>query len=268
MVLTKRKLLYIAIAALSALLLVLLCICLLPKGKPQPGQAPTEATQPTLETNPLNPQAFTYINGFLTCVSAESQLGIDVSSHQGEINWEQVKKAGVEFVMLRAGYRGLDQGGLYEDEYAQRNYAGAKAAGLKVGAYFFSQATTPEEALKEAEFALVITKDWQLDMPLVYDWEYSGEENRVAAMTAPQVTECALLFCEKIKDAGITPMVYFNPDIGRNFLNLEALQDYPFWLAMYDRDFTYEYKVDMWQYTCEGSVPGIAGNVDINLYFP
>ena len=268
MVQTKRKQLYLAIAVLSLLLAVLLCILLIPKRRPQAEATPTETTQPILETTPLNPQEFTYINGFLTCVSAESQLGIDVSSHQGEIDWEQVKAAGVEFVMLRVGYRGLDQGGLYEDEYAQINYAGAKAAGLKVGAYFFSQAITPEEALKEAEFALVITKGWSLDMPLVYDWEYSGAENRVAAMTAPQVTECAQLFCETVKKAGFTPMVYFNPDIGRNFLHLEALKDYPFWLAMYDQDFTYDYKVDMWQYTCEGSVPGIVGNVDINLYFP
>ena len=266
MVLTKRKLLYVAIAVLSVILVILLCIVSKPKAQPQPETLPTETVEP--ETEPPNPNQFTYINGFLSCVTADSIVGIDVSSHQGEIDWQQVKASGVEFVMIRAGYRGLDQGGLYEDEYAQSNYKGAKQAGLKIGAYFFSQATTEEEAIKEAEFALVITKDWQLDFPLAYDWEFSGEENRVAAITAAQVTEFAQIFCAEIEKAGNSPMVYFNPDLGRNFLYLEELTDYPFWLALYDRDFRYDYKITMWQYTCEGTVPGIEGNVDINLYFP
>ncbi len=268
MVKTKKETLLLAVVALSLLRAVLLCILLIPKKEPVPETAPTETTLPLPEISTLTAEDFAYVDGFLTCLSAESILGIDVSSHQKEINWAEVKAAGVEFVMIRAGYRGLDQGLLYEDEYAQRNYLGAKEAGLAVGAYFFSQAKTPEEAKEEADFALTITKDWALDMPLVYDWEYSGEENRVANMTAPQVTECTKIFCEAVKAAGKAPMVYFNPDQARTFLYLESLTDYPFWLAMYSDSFTYEYHVEMWQYTCEGTVPGIAGNVDINLYFP
>ncbi len=259
-----------AVIVLSVILAVLLCILQSPKktASQPPETTIPEATYPMPEANTLLPEDFTYINGYLTCLTEESILGIDVSSHQKEIDWEQVKAAGVEFVMIRAGYRGLDLGGLYADEYAQSNYQGAKKAGLQIGAYFFSQATTPAEALEEAEFALEITKDWVMEFPLVFDWEHSGEENRVAYMTAPQITECTKVFCEAVQASGRTPMVYFNLQQARSLLLLELLTDYPFWLAMYTDDFIYEYKVDMWQYTCEGTVPGIEGNVDINLYFP
>lgn len=267
MVLTKRKTLIIAIVVLSSLLAFLLCLLLIPKKEPE-NRMPETTPVTTQETVPPNPVEFAYENGFLTCLSAESILGIDVSSHQKGIDWQKVKEAGIAFAMIRVGYRGLDQGGLYLDEFAQSNYQGAKKAGLQVGAYFFSQATTPEEAAEEAEYALSITESWDLDLPLVFDWEYSGEENRVAAMTAPQVTQCAEIFCSAVEKAGKEAMVYFNPHVARDYLYLDTLQNYPFWLALYDDTLTYDRKIDMWQYTCEGTVPGIEGNVDINLYFP
>ena len=268
MVLTKRKILVITIVVLSLILATLLCILMIPEKEPEYIPPTTEVTFPTLEANPLSPEDFVYENGFLTCLTAETVLGIDVSSHQREIDWNAVKAAGVEFVMIRVGYRGTDQGGIYEDEYAKSNYEGAKHAGLLVGAYFFSQATTTEEALEEANFTLSVMDDWELDMPLVFDWEYSGEGSRVATMVAAVVTECAKTFCQTVNNAGFTPMVYFNTDIARYFMYLDELSDYPFWLAMYDQDFIFDYKVDMWQYTSSGSIPGIEGNVDINLYFP
>ena len=128
--------------------------------------------------------------------------------------------------------------------------------------------TEAEEAAEEARFAMDIVRDWELDMPLVYDWEYIDEECRSAVVDTRMLTDCTKAFCETVDAAGYDSMVYFNPDQSRKQMHLEELVDYGFWLAMYSDHMTYEYKVDMWQYTCTGSVPGIDGNVDINLFFP
>ena len=234
---------------------------------------PVQATDPTLpppEKNHLGPEDFTYNEkGFLTCTAQPSMLGIDVSTYQKEVDWEQVRAAGVEFVMLRAGLRGYGRAGVMEEDAMVRtHYAGATAAGLKVGFYFFSQATTPAEALEEAELTLSIIGDWQVDMPIVYDWEYV-EQGRAANLTPRQVTDCTIAFCQRIREAGFDAMIYFNADQSRDNMLLEELTDYPFWLAMYNGgEMNYEYRIDMWQYTETGSVPGIPGSVDINLYFP
>lgn len=267
---TDKIFLIISIIAGSLLLLTLvLCLLLIPKKEPPPETTPTtEATQPPIPANPFTPMDFGYRGQYLTCLTAESVLGIDVSSYQGQIDWQQVKDAGIKFVMIRIGYRGMDLGGLYADEWAQQNYEGAKAAGLAVGGYFFSQAVSVEEAREEALYALEITKDWLLDMPLVYDWEYTGDENRIAGVDARLMTDCTKAFCQAVEEAGKTPMIYFNPGQSRDLMYLDELTDYGFWLAMYTDQMEYEHKVDMWQYTCEGAVPGIEGNVDINLYFP
>jgi GH25 family lysozyme M1 (1,4-beta-N-acetylmuramidase) len=228
----------------------------------------TETTLPPPTANVFTPKDFAYEGDYLTCITDESILGIDVSTFQKQIDWQQVKAAGIEFVMIRIGYRGTEQGLLFEDEMAQTHYQGAKSVGLKVGGYFFSQSITPEEAAEEARFAMDIVRDWELDMPLVYDWEYIDEECRSAVVDTRMLTDCTKAFCETVDAAGYDSMVYFNPDQSRKQMYLEELVDYGFWLAMYSDHMTYEYKVDMWQYTCTGSVPGIDGNVDINLFFP
>ena len=105
-------------------------------------------------------------------------------------------------------------------------------------------------------------------MPVVFDWEYVSEDARTGAMDRNTLTECAIAFCDAIAEAGYTPMVYFNPHIGDTLLDLEALVDYPWWLAMYSDRMDYPYAVAMWQYTHAGTVPGISGSVDINLYLP
>lgn len=256
----------------AAVLLLAVSLTLILSGKP--GNPPdettvlTETTLPSPPENPLTAADFAFEGDYLTCLSAESILGVDVSTHQGQIDWQEVRSAGVEFVMIRLGYRGTTEGGLYEDEWAIRHYDGARAAGLKVGGYFFSQAITPEEAAREAEFVLATVADWQLDMPLVYDWEYVSDDSRTAATDARTVTDCAKAFCDAVEQAGYTSMVYFNPDQSRSGMLLEELTDYGFWLAMYSEEMTYEYRVDMWQYTDAGTVPGIKGPVDLNLYFP
>lgn len=262
--------------ALGLVLLILLAVVLcLPRDTrdmpPQTTGTPAETTQATLpppEANPYGPPDFQYDGGYLTCLAGESVLGIDVSSHQEEIDWQAAAAAGIRFVMLRVGYRGYEQGTIFADPLAQENYLGAKAAGLQVGAYFFSQALSTREALEEADFLLDAIRDWELDMPVVYDWEYIDQDARTAGMDARAVTDCTLAFCQAVEQAGYQPMVYFNRHQARELLHLEELTQYPFWLAMYSDRMTYPYKIHMWQYTCEGSVPGIQGNVDINLFFP
>ena len=153
-----------------------------PAVTPEPTQT-TEATAPPITANVFTPMDFGYVHGYLTCLTAPSIRGIDVSTHQKEIDWEQVRAAGFEFVMLRVGWRGSVEGLMFEDELAQTHYKGAKAAGLKVGGYFFSQSISPEEAKEEAEFALSIVADWELDMPLVYDWEFIQTGYRTDVVT-------------------------------------------------------------------------------------
>ena len=267
---------WIYVGALSAVLLILLTVALcLPREKEHPHlqvipttTSSTEATLPTIEKNPYGPWDFQYDGKYLTCLAGQSVLGIDVSSHQQEVDWKQVADAGIRFVMLRVGYRGYETGEIQPDAMAQKNYLGAKQAGLKIGAYFFSQAVSESEAIEEAEFVLTSIKDWQLDMPVVYDWEYIDAEARTGQMDARAVTDYTLAFCRRIETAGYQPMIYFNRHQAQDFLYLEELTDYPFWLAMYSDRMTYPNKVDMWQYTDQGRVPGVEGNVDINLLLP
>lgn len=228
----------------------------------------TEPTQSPFPENPYGPEDFQLEDGFLTCLAGESVLGIDVSSFQGEIDWNAVADAGIKFAMIRIGGRGYGAAGkLYTDDLAQANYEGAKAAGLQVGGYFFSQAVSVEEAIEEAGFALGQIKDWELSMPIVFDWEYLGEDTRTANVDKRTLTDCTLAFCKTVELAGHEAMIYFNPNQSDNHVYLEELTDYRGWLAMYTNQMTYPYQVDMWQYTNQGSVPGVEGPVDINLYF-
>lgn len=258
----------IAALTLGSLLTVLVLLLIAGSGRPQP-PVPEETTLPPPTENVFTPEDFAYDGEYLTCLTDTSILGTDVSSHQKEVDWEQVKAAGFEFVMIRAGYRGYaGNGKLMEDKWAQKNYQAAKAAGLQVGAYFFSQAINVEEAQEEAAFVMQIIKDWQLDMPLVFDWECLKDNYRTVGVDARTLTDCAKAFCDTVRAEGYDPMVYFNPSQSRKAMYLAELTDYGFWLAMYSDNMNYAYKVDMWQYTNAGSIPGIKGKADINLYFP
>ena len=228
-------------------------------------QPPTEPTLPPPEASPYTFTDFQYDGRYLTCLAAESVLGLDVSAHQKEIDWQAVANAGFEFVMIRVGYRGYETGLLQADAYAQTNYAGAKAAGLKVGAYLFSQAISRKEAMEEARFALEQIRGWELDLPLVYDWERVKAGTRTDGVDARTVTDCALGFCALVEAVGKESMVYFNPHHGENYFYLHELEAYPFWLAYYTDIMDYPYKFEMWQYTDQGSVPGIEGGADINI---
>lgn len=234
---------------------------------------PTEPPAPTLVPNPFEKDAFTYDeNGYLTCLTAESWLGVDVSEHQGQINWEEVASADIKFAMVRLAYRGWGaEGMIREDQRGLENLDAAAIAGLQVGVYFFSQAVSVEEAIEEARFVLQLLDGRELDMPVVFDWEtVSSEEARTANMNAATLNACALAFCQEIETAGYTPMVYFNLDLAKWGYDLLAIQQagYDFWLAMYNDKLNYPHRVKMWQYTSDGAVPGIKGRVDIDLFFP
>lgn len=234
---------------------------------PNPPAISTAPTHPEPPLNPLHPNDFAYREDYLTCLTVPTALGIDISEWQTNINWPQVKAAGIEFVMIRVGWRGSEKGVLAVDSQAQSHYEGASAAGLKVGAYFFSQAISPEEAAEEADFLLREIKHWKLDMPVVFDWEYLGADARTGNVDARTLTDCAKVFCSTVSATGHKPMLYFNISQSLDLLYLWELTDYQFWLAQYGNSLQYPYKVNMWQYTDAGAVPGINGAVDINLYF-
>lgn len=275
---SKRKTLMIWVVVLSVILAGLLVMAFLLKNQqPQAQHNTPQDTQPQVQKptlpppteNVFTPLDFEYDGDYLTCTTAPSVLGIDVSRYQGDIDWPKVKEAGVEFAVIRAGFRGYGASGIMkEDANAQQNYERATEAGLKVGVYFFSQATSVQEAVEEAEFLLTIIDGWQLQMPIAYDWECLADDYRTVGMDKRQITDCVKAFCDTMEAEGFDTMVYFNPSQSRYQMHLEELVDYGFWLAMYSDRMTYEYKVDMWQYTNEGSVPGIDGKVDINLFFP
>ena len=235
-------------------------------------QAPTEEeTEPTLpppEANPYGVNDFQYDNdNFLTCLAGDYRIGIDVSKYQFDVDWQQVADAGIEFAMIRVGFRGYGSGALAEDSYARANLQGALDAGLDVGVYFFSQAISVEEAEEEARYVLDYIVGYDITMPVVFDWEIPSVENPRSQDVDPRtLTDCALAFCKVIEDAGYTPMVYFNTLQARNDLYISELTDYPFWLALYTPRMRFPYKIQMWQYTDSGKIPGIEAYVDLNIW--
>ncbi len=220
----------------------------------------------TLPQSLYAPSDFSRQGQYLSCTAGEAVMGIDVSSHQGAIDWQQAADAGVRFAFVRLGYRGYDTGNLQNDLYVELNLHGAREAGIAVGAYFFSQAVTVQEALEEAAFALKILDGFSLELPLVYDWEYVSQTARTAHVGKETLTACTLAFCQAVEQAGCQPMIYFNTD-QLNRLSMESLEHYPWWLAQYDLEAAFPCRADIWQYTNQGSVAGICTNVDINLLF-
>lgn len=199
--------------------------------------------------------------------------GVDVSAYQKDINWWAVAADGIDFAILRVGGRGYGpEGKLYWDTYFEQNLAGAQAAGLDVGIYFFSQAITPQEAEEEAWQVLSHLQGRPLAYPIVFDWEtISGAPARTDYLDSATLTACAQTFCSCIAVAGYQPMVYFNATNGLLDYDLSQLTGYPFWYAYYlpstSTDPWLYYDFRMWQYTSSGSVAGIPGNADMNICF-
>lgn len=197
-----------------------------------------------------------------------SHKGIDVSKHQGSIDWSKVAEDGVEFAFIRVALRGYGTGKLVEDEYFEKNIKGALSAGIKVGVYVYSQAINEEELLEEADFVLQKIAPYKIECPVVFDVEMvSGADGRMNRLTAEERTSLTALFCETVKNAGYTPMIYHNMEMGALKLKLEDLESYDKWFAYYNSDFYYPYEYDVWQYSDKGKVDGIKGNVDLNISF-
>ena len=208
--------------------------------------------------------------GRITCLSRPAMTGVDVSSHQGDIDWAAVAGDGIEFAMLRVGSRGYSQGAVRADEKFETNLAGAQENGLQVGCYFFSQAITPEEAEEEADFVLSILNGRTMNLPVVYDWEQIVEdEARTDGLDKETVTACAAAFCAKIRAAGYETGYYCNGVVGYLQYDLAQLTDYAAWYAEYNATWpSFAYAFDLWQYSQTGQVAGISGNADLDLFFP
>lgn len=193
-------------------------------------------------------------------------VGIDVSAHQGSINWAAVKASGVEFAMIRCGFRGNSQGGIFQDAYFKSNIQGAVNNGIFVGIYFYSTAVNEEEALQEAAWVVNTIKSYRITYPVAYDFEDFGKY-RCAGVSGEQATSNAIAFLNYVKSAGYSPMMYANKNDISNRFNRGRLGSYKFWLAHYTSNTNYTGKYQMWQYTSNGSVNGISGRVDMNIAY-
>jgi GH25 family lysozyme M1 (1,4-beta-N-acetylmuramidase) len=195
------------------------------------------------------------------------QLGIDVSKWNGDIDWDVVKAEGVDFAIIRCGYRGSSSGWLIEDPYFYKNIQGAKKAGIKVGIYFFTQATGLAEAVEEASAAVSLLGDIELDYPVYIDTESAGGNGRADSLDSSTRTAVVNAFCQTIIDSGLEAGIYASRNWYYNNLNVDELTGYSIWLAEYRQTPAYEGKYDMWQYTSSGSVAGIEGRVDLNVSY-
>ena len=191
-------------------------------------------------------------------------FGVDVSKYQKNIDWNQIKKAGVSFVIVRIGYRGYGSGALVEDSTYRRNIQGAINAGLRVGVYFYSQAINEAEAVEEASMVLSLVSGYSLPLGVYYDTESVGG-GRANALSAAERTACAVAFCETIRSAGYSAGVYSYASWFYNALNFANISKYNIWIAQYRDTLSFSYKHNIWQYTGSGSVKGISKPVDMNI---
>ena len=218
----------------------------------------------------FEPSDFLRSGGFINYAGGEFEAlrGIDVSEHQKTINWRSVASEGVDFAMIRAGYRGYSQGGLYEDEYFSQNISGALDNRLEVGVYFFSQAVTPEEAVEEAEYLLELIRGYDVTLPVVFDWEnIEGDDARTDGLGGTELTDCAIAFCQRIRQAGFEPAIYAYRYLAYFRYELPRLTDYTLWIGAIGDSPDFYYSHNIWQYSAEGRVSGVDGPVDLNLLF-
>lgn len=197
-----------------------------------------------------------------------SYKGIDVSKHQGEIDWAKVAADGIEFAFIRVGNRGYGTGAIVEDAQFEANIKGAISNGIQVGVYFFSQAINEEEAREEAAFVLEKIAPYKVQCPVVIDVEkVSDSEARMNQISLEQRTVNTLVFLETVEAAGYEVMLYHNMEMGTLMLDMEKFEDYSKWFAYYNKEIYYPYAFDVWQYSDKGKVDGIAGDVDLNISF-
>ncbi len=198
---------------------------------------------------------------------SNAKIGIDVSKWNGEIDWVKARNAGVEFAIVRAGYRGSVTGSLVEDPLFKDNMRGAKQAGIPVGVYFFTQAVDEVEAVEEASAVLNLVAEYELDYPIFIDTEGAGGNGRADGLDAEQRTLVCEAFCRTIANAGKSVGVYASRNWLTNNLLTEKLDHYQTWLAEYRKVPLYQGYYQMWQYTSKGTVDGISGKVDMDICY-
>ena len=231
--------------------------------------------------NPMKQGDFVWNGTWLEYVGGEfhTRLGIDVSSFQNiastneTIDWNAVRDDGIEFVMVRVGFRGYSNGLLTQDVFYRQNIQGAMDAGLETGAYIFAQAVTVEEAIEEADFIIERLREFNITGPVAYDWEINNANYRAYNVSKEMATACAVAFCQRVKEAGYTPMVYGGSMVSYVKYDQGALADYLYWYPGYPTVNsaklypTLYYQPDIWQFSSSCKVNGIGGNVDGNLRF-
>lgn len=197
-----------------------------------------------------------------------SKVGIDVSAHQGYIDWKSVKESGVDFAMIRLGYRGYRNGAIKLDDYLEMNFNNAREAGIDIGVYFYSQALNEEEAKEEAKFVLENLQGIELTYPIAYDFEFPNDpEARTRDIEWEQIAKNAAAFCKVIEEAHYIPMLYADSFTHFAYTEHDITKHYPIWYAKYSNTLDTD-RLDMWQYTDKGRIPGIEANtVDLNIAF-
>lgn len=224
---------------------------------------------PTVKKYTYNDDNYYTDNGFRYYRGKDTYVGIDVSVHQGTIDWQKVADAGVHFAMIRVGGRGYGkEGKMYDDVNFEKNIKGAIDAGVNVGIYYFSQAITVAEAREEAQYVLDKISGYDISYPVVFDWErIGGSDARTYGLETDQLCRIADTFCSMVEDAGYKAMIYFNSYCGYIKYDLSKLNQYDFWFARYNSVPGFYYDFQMWQYSDKGSVDGISGNVDLDISF-
>ena len=219
--------------------------------------------QPVTGTQVIQGDIYTFSS---SGVLGQKERGIDVSKFQGNIDWNAVKADGITFAIIRCGYRGYGSGALVEDSTFRRNIQGATAAGIKVGVYFYSQAIDEAEAVQEASMVVSLVQGYSLPYGVYFDTEkVAGDTGRADGISAAQRTANAVAFCEAIQAAGYKAGVYSYASWFYNNLNFANISKYRTWIAQYRDTLDFAYSYNIWQYTSQGRVNGISGNVDMNL---
>jgi GH25 family lysozyme M1 (1,4-beta-N-acetylmuramidase) len=196
-----------------------------------------------------------------------TKLGIDVSKWNGDIDWRKVKDAGVEFAIIRAGYRGSVTGSIVVDPYFEYNMKEAASAGVSAGVYFFTQAVNEVEAVEEASAVIELIKKYNIEFPIYIDTEGAGGNGRADALDKETRTLVCEAFCRTIENAGYKAGVYASRNWYYNNLETSGLERYQIWLAEYRSAPLYQGYYNMWQYTSKGKIDGIEGNVDLDIFY-
>lgn len=227
--------------------------------------------------NALTKEDFTWGNNTPVYTGTDFTIrrGFDVSEFQYEIDWSKLTDLGFDFAYLRIGRRGSTEGGIFDDIYFERNYEGARNCGFNIGVYFFSQATSVDEAVEEANWVIEKLRGggYSVDLPIAFDWEEQKDsDSRTLNLPGGTVTDCAVAFCDTVRQAGYDAAVYYNRIPGYYTFDVSRLQGYTNWFALpcTPPDVTFPsfyYHIDMWQYSTTATLPGIPTETDLDYIF-